>query len=320
MLERYKTADLAVVGAAFFTDGGDWRSIYLYAKKAELSGKRVVLINLRGKRSIRQFFATWACARRVIVNALTSFDSWLVLAMCLARPDIRIYLHETEYALDSYKKSHPLRYRLLAKILSRNPILCVSKKAECLYRERFGTKTTHVVYECPGDDAAVKLDPGLVNIVNVGSLNERKGVDLFSKVADLAKEKHPDWRFHWVGGVATMGELYRSPNVTWHGFMWHPNELVKQCQLFFLSSIDDPCPLSAIEALQNGVRCVAHTRTGTAELIDGYAVFSQYSPESALAALEMAVSDKSLDASSVKEAASPSAYGFFSRAIERSLT
>ena len=307
------------MGTSFFTDGGDWRSIYLYARKAEAEGKRVIIANPRTKRGIRQTLAVFAFAPRVIVNALASFDSLLVLTMCLARPDVRIYLHETEYALDGYQHAHPLRYRLLAKILARNPVLCVSKKAEALYRERFGTQITHVVYEYPGDDAAVKLDPSFVHIVNVGSLNERKGVDLFGRVADLAKDRHPNWRFHWLGGVATMGELYRSPNVTWHGFMWHPHELVKQCRLFFLSSIDDPYPLSAIEALQAGVGCVAYERTGTAELIEGTAgcaVFRAHAPLDALAALEHAIAAGSESPAEIKRLAAHSAFDAFSRAIE----
>jgi glycosyltransferase involved in cell wall biosynthesis len=289
MKNRYSQYELAILGTTFFTEGGDWRSIYLYARKEEARGRKIVIINPRSKRGLRQTLAVWAFARRVVVNALASFDSWLVLSMCLARNDVHIYLHETEYALDSYKQLHPLRYQLLAFILSRNPVFCVSKKAEFLYRDRFGSKITHVVYECPEDCLAEKLDTNFVHIVNVGSLNERKGVDFFSRVADLAEEKHPKWRFHWVGGVATMSQLYRSPNVTWHGFMWHPNELVKQCMVFFLSSIDDPCPLSAIEALQAGIGCVVYKKTGTEELLysrSDCGVYHEYTPQSALRALE----------------------------------
>ena len=291
-MNRYKAARLALVGTSFFTEGGDWRSIYLYARSAETRGERVFLVNPAGKRGWRQLLAVWAFAPRVIVNALASFDSWLVLAMCLCRSDVRVYLHETEYALDSFGRAFPLRYHLLSVVLARNPLLCVSKKAEILYRERFGAKRTHVVYECVGNQNAVELDQGLVHIVNVGSLNERKGVELFSKVADLAKSKYPEWQFHWVGGLATTSQLYQSSAVQWHGFTWRPEKLVARCQLFFLSSIDDPCPLSAIEALQVGIPVVAYAKTGTAELgegLTGCGVYHHYSAESAFAALELAV-------------------------------
>jgi len=319
LIARYKSAELAIIGTTFFTEGGDWRSICTYARKAEADGRRIVLVNPRDKRGWRQTLAVWAFAPRVIVNALASFDSWLVLAMCLARHDVRIYLHETEHALGGYKTTNPLRYRLLKRVFRRNPILCVSRKAEALYREQFGANKTHVVYECTGVDGYPKLDPAKVNIVNVGSLNERKGVGLFSKVADLAKERHPDWQFHWVGGLATMNNLYRSPAVKWHGFTWHPSEFVKGCNLFFLSSVDDPCPLSALEALQSGVGCVAFANTGTAELVanvSGCAVFESYNEQAALHALEDALASLPSDRAAIKCAASRASLAAFADAIE----
>jgi hypothetical protein len=121
-----------VVGASFLTDGGDWRSIYLHIANAQASGRAALVVNPCGKRGIRQTLATWAFTGRVIVNGLSAFDSWLVLVMCLMRPDIRVYLHETEYALDAYRQSRSVRYRLLKRIFGRDPILCVSGKAETL--------------------------------------------------------------------------------------------------------------------------------------------------------------------------------------------
>jgi glycosyltransferase involved in cell wall biosynthesis len=242
--------------------------------------------------------------------------------MCWRRKDVQIYLHETEHALDNCRLVWPLRYRVISQILSRNPVLCVSQKAAKLYRERFGTKRTHVIYECPGDSSDVQLDPARIHIVNVGSLNERKGVELLSKVADLAKERHPDWQFHWVGGTAIMNKLYLSPAVVWHGFMWHPNDLVAQCRLFFLSSVDDPCPLSALEALQSGIGCVAFCSTGTAEIIAGLKgceVYGQHTPESAIASLESALNQR-VDVEDQKRAMKRLVgLDQFSRAIDQSL-
>lgn len=291
-MNRYKAADIAFVGTTWFTEGGDWRSAYLYARKAQSAGRNVLIVNPLGKRGIRQTLATWAVCRRIVVNALTAFDSWVVFAMCLCRSDVRIYLHETQHALNGYQTAHPLKYRLLAYILSRNPLLCVSAGAEALYKSRFGANNTRVVYEFPGSDGEVRLDPNRVHILNVGSLNERKGVELFGQVADLAKERHPDWQFHWVGGLATLTRLYQSPAVKWHGFMWSPSDLAKQCRLFFLSSVDDPCPLSALEALQAGLACVAYKDTGTAEIIGclkGSGVFQSYCAEAAIQQIEKAL-------------------------------
>jgi glycosyltransferase involved in cell wall biosynthesis len=292
---RYRNTSCCVIATTLLSEGGDWRSIYYYARSAQCAGKDVPLINPLGKRGIRQTMAAWAFAPRIIVNGLNAFDSLLVLAMCWHRKDVQVYLHETEHALDNCRSVRPLRYRLISRILSRNPVLCVSNKAAETYRERFGTKRTNVVYECPGHSPDVKLDPARIHIVNVGSLNKRKGVDLFSQVADLAKERHPDWQFHWVGGIATLDQLYQSPAVKWHGFMWNPGDVARQCRLFFLSSVDDPCPLSALEALQAGLGCVVYKETGTAEIIEGLkgsGVFQSYSPESALLEIERALDEK----------------------------
>jgi glycosyltransferase involved in cell wall biosynthesis len=177
--------------------------------------------------------------------------------------------------------------------MKRNPILCVSQQAEMLYKERFGSENTHVVYECPGVELSqILLDEAKTNIVMVGSINHRKGAELFSQVADRAGETHPDWQFHWIGALATMDFIYQSPNVTWHGWQWNPGPLVAQCDLFFLSSRDDPCPLSALEALAHGRRMVTFSGTGIAEIVDGTCgcqVFSDYDAESALASIEKAL-------------------------------
>lgn len=140
----------------------------------------------------------------------------------------------------------------------------------------------------------------------VGSINERKGVELFSKVADLAAKSHPSWQFHWIGSKATINELYESPMVTWHGWQWNPRDIVRQCDLFFLSSIDDPCPLAALEALHMGKGCVAYQATGTAELIKevrGCAVFEEYNEDKALTALEVAYSNKCPSGHAIHETA-----------------
>jgi glycosyltransferase involved in cell wall biosynthesis len=242
-------------------------------------------------------------APRLLVNGLSTLERWSVLLICLFRKDVRIYLHETGYVLDQFQKQSSLRYRLLARILRRNPVLCVSKQAETHYRERFGSTLTHIVYECPGEVEPSVLDPEKKHIVMVGSINERKGVELFSKVADLADEAHTDWQFHWIGSRASMSDLYQSPKVTWHGWQWNPRDIVRQCDLFFLSSIDDPCPLASLEALHMGKRCVVYKNTGTAELIvgiTGCSIFESYCEKVVIERLRLALGTSQSEPESTK--------------------
>lgn len=304
-MKRYSQSRVTILASSLFSEGGDWRSIYFFAKHLEAQGDAVAMVHVGGKRGFRQMCGAAVYAPRLLVNGLGTLVRWPVLLICLLRKDIRIYLHETGYVLDQFQGQAPLRYRILARILGRNPILCVTKQAEAHYRERFGSTCTHVVYECPGDVEPPALDPDKTHIVMVGSINERKGVELFSRVADLAAEAHPDWQFHWIGGKATMKDLYQSPKVTWHGWQWNPRDIVRQCDLFFLSSIDDPCPLAALEALHMGKRCVAYKNTGTAELIEGVpgcAVYTEFDPDAARVVLSSAINANSFSPKALRDA------------------
>ncbi|MGF1532022.1 MAG: glycosyltransferase family 4 protein [Puniceicoccaceae bacterium] len=291
MLQRYRSSRLTILASSLFSEGGDWRSIYFLGKSLESRGESIIMVQVGGRRGLRQTLAAAFGSPNLLVNGLTTISRWHVLLLCLLRKDVRIYLHENQYILDQIQSQAPLRYRLLRRILAQNPILCVSEQAKSLYQERFQAVTTHVVYECPGNVNPPDLDPGQVHIIMVGSVNHRKGAELFSKTADIAAERFPSWQFHWVGGKATMDQLYQSPKVVWHGWQWNPQDLVRQADLFLLASIDDPCPLAALEALQLGKRCVAYRETGIAEIIadlPGCRVFEEYSPVAALEALSRA--------------------------------
>jgi glycosyltransferase involved in cell wall biosynthesis len=287
---RYRSLDLVIVGYSLYSEGGDWRSIHLYFRDAQQKGRRVHLVDGRRGDGLRQLLAAGAFAPRIIVNALASLEHWPCALLCLLRRDTFIYLHETEHALDQFQRQHPLHYRLLARVLRNNPLLCVSRQAEALYQQRFGSTRTHVVYENVRAPEAAIFAPGRRQVVMVGSMDARKGVDLFSRVADLAAGKFPEWQFHWIGGGAH-GPLYLSEHVRWHGWQPAASAFLAQADAFFLSSVDDPCPLAALEALALGKRCVAYGHTGIAELVQGIAgceVYQAYSPEAALAALNRA--------------------------------
>jgi glycosyltransferase involved in cell wall biosynthesis len=120
-------------------------------------------------------------------------------------------------------------------------------------------------------------------------LDPRKGVELFSKVADRAKELGLPWRFHWLGGIHSRNSGPHSPNVTWWGWVDNVEEFLANADVFFLSSRDDPFPLSCLEALRARRRCIAYAATGVAEAmrgVPGCAVYEEHTPEAALAAIE----------------------------------
>jgi hypothetical protein len=125
----------------------------------------------------------------------------------------------------------------------------------------------------------------------VGTQQPRKGVSLFSQVADLAQAAGLPARFHWYGAPVAIGrDEYRSPHAVFHSHA-SPDRIeriLSQARLFFLSSMDDPLPLGALEAIAAGIPVVASRSTGIAEIIDAFgngAVFSDYTPAAALQAI-----------------------------------
>ncbi|HUG10157.1 MAG TPA: glycosyltransferase [Opitutaceae bacterium] len=278
-----------IIGYAFFVANGAWRSIYNYFRMREAEGLPAKLIDRRNIRTFRQFLAAFFFGRHVIFNSLDCFWHWEALAFCLMRRDTMVYLHDTEHTLDGFAREHPFKYRLLGRILRRNRVLSVSTAAADLYRRRFGAQRTLVVYENLADRKIPDFEPGVKHIVMTGVLDARKGVELFSSVADRAKELGLPWRFHWLGGIHSKDAGRHSANVTWWGWVDNVDEFLAKADVFFLSSKDDPFPLSCLEALRARRRCVAYAATGVAEAmrgVAGCAVYEAHTVESAFAAIK----------------------------------
>jgi hypothetical protein len=127
----------------------------------------------------------------------------------------------------------------------------------------------------------------------VGSVQDRKGVDLFSRVAERARALGLPWRFTWIGQRTRRirESSLVSDSVEWLGAL--PRHRVRRelagADVFFLSSVDDPMPLSVVEAVQQRLRVVTYERVGSHEVlagIPGYRSFGEYTPDAAFAALE----------------------------------
>jgi hypothetical protein len=136
-------------------------------------------------------------------------------------------------------------------------------------------------------------------IVMVGSMQDRKGLDLFSRVAELAYTQGLPWRFAWIGhktwriGPSTL----LSDRVEWMGALSRDRvrEELAASDVFFLSSVDDPMPLSVVEAVQQRLRAVTYHRVGSREVLEGvagYRSFAEYTPEAALDALRRVLDEE----------------------------
>ena len=287
--EYYLAQKLVIVGYDFHTEGGAWRSIYRYFRFGEARGDKVMLLNRLRPMTFRRLICALLWSPKILFNGLEGFSRWEVIVACLLRKDVLIYLHDTDYMISRFARSHPFKFLFMKRILSRNPILVVSTQMETYYRRDLGVRQCYVVREAVSLPARPDFDSAQQHIVMVGSLDERKGVGLFSEVAKLAREQGRNWRFHWVGALASqsLGDL--SADVRWWGWQDSPTEFIRKAEVFFLSSIDDPLPLACLEAISLGKRCLVYRGTGIAELVDGVrgcAVMEQYSADDAYQCLE----------------------------------
>lgn len=239
-------------------------------------------------------------AEVVLINSLAPF--WrsplandLVEALHAVGRSVVLYAHETEYVMNFEGGQHALRHAEMLKVLPKMKVLCVSTAQADMFRQ-LGVNDPVVVYNTvPRDthrDRARRTPGAEPRIVMVGSMQDRKGLDLFSRVAELAHAQGLPWRFAWIGhktwriGASTL----LSDRVEWMGALSRDRvrEELAASDVFFLSSVDDPMPLSVVEAVQQRLRTVTYHRVGSREVLEGvpgYRSFAEYTPEAAFEAL-----------------------------------
>ncbi|MFD3455345.1 glycosyltransferase family 4 protein [Streptomyces sp. NPDC058691] len=245
-------------------------------------------------------------AERIMINGFGFFwRHWLGNRVARALLDsgieVSVYVHVTQYIFEKEAAARSDRHEGLLDLLPRLRLLCVSQAQADYYRKQ-GAVDPLVVYNTVPRDAGVRRARPEVSaeprIVMVGTVQDRKGADLFSRVAERAAVLGLPWRFSWLGH--RMGALsdrtLLSDQVEWRGAL--PRKRIREeladADVLFLSSEDDPMPLAAVEAVQQRLRVVSHHGIGTHEMlcgVRGYRGFSEYTPEAALAALGEVLGD-----------------------------
>ncbi|GAA1285601.1 hypothetical protein Psi02_66240 [Planotetraspora silvatica] len=237
----------------------------------------------------------------VLVNSLAFFwrspiANAVVRALVESGVRVAVYVHETQWVMDYEARIRGDRHTDMLELLPLVQLLCVSKAQADLFRI-LGARDPMIVYNTvPRDPERRRAREGVSSesrIVMVGSVQDRKGVDLFSRVAERARALGLPWRFTWIGQrTRRLGEsTLVSDAVEWLGPL--PRRRVRrelaESDVFFLSSVDDPMPLSVIEAVQQRLRVVTYERVGSHEVlagVSGYRSFGEYTPDAAFAALQ----------------------------------
>ncbi|WP_420450887.1 glycosyltransferase family 4 protein [Ilumatobacter sp.] len=275
-----------------------------------LSGRTladVFFVDLRAISSYEDLVYVLGDVETVIVNSfaplwrLPNRVDW-IRRLVRYRP-VALYAHETEYVFQVEAAARGRRHREVVDLLPHVRSLCVSN-AQAVMLRGLGARDCAVVWNTTPGSAVERRrrDDSAVRIVMAGTAQSRKGVDLFSRVAERAAEMGYGWEFRWVGReVVTGSETLRSDRVEWLGALPHHRVLeeLADADVFFLSSFDDPQPLSVVEAIRQRLRIVTHVGVGSHEVLDGisgYESFERFDPDAALSAIESVLGSEVDDA------------------------
>ena len=293
---------LLVVGDDFSYLTGVAVPILTYSQ--QLAGNPAASIrfaNLRALRATDRLMAACVGSSQVLFNSAASFWRWdhsAQVARWLIDQGIPValFLHETAFTAERAMRESPERFGAFLRILPDMRVLCVSHQ-QASYVKSLGARDTVVVYnavpESHRQSVRSHTTRTTTRVLMVGTVQDRKGPDLFSRVAELADASAFSFEFRWVGPrtQSLSPQTYLSDLVDWVGPVSRQEvqrELLN-ADVLLLPSVDDPMPLAAIEAVGNELRVVTSAGVGTAEILEGiqgYASFAEYTPPSALAALQ----------------------------------
>ncbi|MEG4838601.1 tetratricopeptide repeat protein [Microcoleus sp. B9-D4] len=232
----------------------------------------------------------------VIFNSAASLRSWnhpnFVKLIAKLNIPVFIYWHETDWTLNQWKRNYTIAHQSIIDI-STNPNfahLTVSDAcSEAIKKSYPNSKNIYKIHECT--DIPKNYNLGLQKnlsisdlfVLNIASVQERKGTDLFVDTAIKVCQEHSTVKFIWLGKVIPMGkELYEKcqfkikslgleKRILFPGHIESPWEYyLRNASVFFLSSRDDPFPLSILEAMCTGRNIVAFNVGGTPEALGGY--------------------------------------------------
>ncbi|WP_084398677.1 glycosyltransferase family 4 protein [Henriciella aquimarina] len=283
---------------------GGYRPIKNYVEETRAAGRDTVLLDLRKTDPSQQAHVPFPKAKKTIINSIAAFEWKAVNDFLAAKPDnVFLYLHEMDWIFERIQREQPELYKNIVKGVQSYPVLCVSKLQQDYIERTFSPPYTKLVYNVASDGnldlSMVRKGPedtgGEKTILMVGTIQRRKGPELFGQVADLAKEKGLPYRFIWAGHqTEPVGEL--SENVEWIGHQPADKlqQLIRQVDRFMLTSWDDPFPLSCLEALSWGVPIVSYHYSGVCEIIEGMpgcGVFHTREPGEVLKELQRAIGD-----------------------------
>ena len=211
--------------------------------------------------------ATISIARRrphVVYLNSTASSAYLRPALWLRRS---VILHSHESGDVAARFIGPLRAR---RLLSRVTLVACSPTVECALRSMAPSDGRSIVMipSVPDDVAVLEgakcratldLEPGEVVVGCCGTVEWRKGADLWKAVAArvLSQASERAVRFVWIGDIAQDSLVGGSGSEMFVGARSNPYAEMQRFDIVTLPSRDDPFPLVVLEAMLLGKPVVA---------------------------------------------------------------
>ena len=178
------------------------------------------------------------------------------------------WMHELEYAVKSFFTVE----RFLEISAFADEFIIPSKAVERFLREAGVNKKMTLIYEFSPSPSSVAgtavgtardafgIPAAAFVVIGSGTVEWRKGVDLFLLIAARITPNFDDIYFLWVGGKAggqdaeydriqfDLCRLGLTGRVIFAGFLSEPHPLFHEADIFALTSREDPFPLVCLEA------------------------------------------------------------------------
>lgn len=223
----------------------------------------------------------------IVFNSIASFLTFHNIGIPIAHlclnlnKPVYIYWHETDWVFNSIENMNPSIMKKIDKLSKNKEIvhLTVSTKCDEFIKKRYNNATTRIVYNCTRIDKQFThiVSPGSPpTVINIASIQERKGVDLFIETAIKVCKKNNQVEFLWIGNGHSYKRWQKDINknklekrILFSGFLENPFILLRRASIFYLTSRDDPFPLSILEAMCLGREIIAFDIGGINEGLSG---------------------------------------------------
>jgi len=205
----------------------------------------------------------------LIISFMVSLNMYVVIANCNTHTKLILTEHTTIQAkqtLFEWFTRHAL-YRFASKVVfvtkSDYNYAHWLKAKTCIYNPlSYPVTTSHCVRE--------------KTIIAISSLRRWyvKGFDMLIKAWAKIAQKYPDWKLHFIGAtdddkIINLAKLYKADNqVVFEGWSNEIDKIMRNTNIFVLSSRQEGFPCSLLEAMSQGCACVAFDcQTGPNEII-----------------------------------------------------